>query len=200
MLSQIVRPMVNTQIRLLAKSKATKVTLIQTIAKWLGFLGVEAKVTQLDTVGDKIQVSIMVSQPENSENSDWQKILAGIRRDTSDTEIGIDRFTSIPAEQETKYQRILAYAIQMSNGDRPTDWTDIYPQLQGLGIDESMILGVKSALKVPQSIERLVTDLDADVAAIALTQTASIALLDNQINPGEYKVLQTLLDAMANNC
>ena len=197
MLSQIVRPMVNTQIRLLAKTKATKITLIQTIAKWLGFLGVEAKVTQLNTVGDKIQVSITVSQPENSENSDWQKILDNL---SQDTELGTNHSASIPAEQKTKYQRILAYAIQMSNGDRPIDWTDIYPQLQGLGIDESIILGVKSALKVPQSIERLVTDLDADVAAIALTQTASIALLDHQINPDEYKVLQTLLDAMANNC
>ena len=201
MLSQIVRPMVNTQIRLLAKSKATKVTLIQTIAKWLGFLGVEAHVTQLDTTGDKIKVSITVSQPENSENSDWQKILDNLNQDTSETkELGTNHSTSIPAEQKTKYQRILAYAIQMSNGDRPIDWTDIYPQLQGLGIDESIILGVKSALKVPQSIERLVIDLDADVAAIALTQTASIALLDHQINPDEYKVLQTLLDAMANNC
>lgn len=197
MLSQIVRPMVNTQIRLLAKTKATKITLIQTIAKWLGFLGVEAKVTKLNTVGDKIQVSITVSQPENSENSDWQKILDNL---SQDTELGTNHSASIPAEQKTKYQRILAYAIQMSNGDRPIDWTDIYPQLQGLGIDESIILGVKSALKVPQSIERLVTDLDADVAAIALTQTASIALLDHQINPDEYKVLQTLLDAMANNC
>ena len=52
MLSQIVRPMVNTQIRLLAKSKATKITLIKTIAKWLSFLGVEAQVTQLKTVGN----------------------------------------------------------------------------------------------------------------------------------------------------
>ncbi len=197
MLSQIVRPMVNTQIRLLAKTKATKITLIQTITKWLGFLGVEAKVTKLNTVKDKIQVSITVSQPENSENSDWQKILDNL---SQDTELGTNHSASIPAEQKTKYQRILAYAIQMSNGDRPIDWTDIYPQLQGLGIDESIILGVKSALKVPQSIERLVTDLDADVAAIALIQTASIALLDHQINPDEYKVLQTLLDAMANNC
>ncbi|MEL6908888.1 MAG: hypothetical protein AAFO85_01565 [Cyanobacteria bacterium J06598_4] len=73
MLSQIVRPMVNTQVRLLAKSKTIKTTLIKMIAKWLGFLGVEAQVTQLNTLGDKIQVSITVGQPENSEDADWQK-------------------------------------------------------------------------------------------------------------------------------
>ena len=200
MLSQIVRPMVNTQIRLLAKSKATRVTLIKTIAKWLGFLGVEAKVTQLDTVGDKIQVSITVAQPDTSEDNDWQQILQNLNRNTSETEELITNSASIPSEQETKYQRILAYVIQMSDPDRSTDWEEIYPQLQLLGLEESMLLGIKSALKVPQSIDRLVKNLDADVAAVALSQTASIALLDRQVNPGEYQALQTLLQAMADNC
>ena len=199
MLSQIVRPMVNTQIRLLSKSKATRSTLIKTIAKWLGFLGVEARVTQLDAVGDKIQVSIVVGQPETSEDNDWQKILEHLSRDTSTTEAATDRLISIPAEQETKYQRILAYAIQMGDPERDIDWSTIHPHLQELGLDEPMVLGVKSALKVPQSIDRLVKDLDADVAAMALSQTASIALLDSQVNLGEYRVLQTLLKAMADN-
>ena len=202
MLSQIVRPMVNTQIRLLAKSKATKITLIKTIAKWLGFLGVEAQVTQLNTAGDKIQVSITVGQPENSEDTDWQKILNNIEQDPGKTTDIPDDFHSslIPSDQETKYQRILAYAIQMSNPNHAVEWDNISPQLKGLGVDESMMLGVKSALKVPQSIDRLVKDLDADVAAIALSQTASIALLDRQINAGEYEVMQTLLNAIADNC
>ncbi|MEM7762018.1 MAG: hypothetical protein AAGF83_09195 [Cyanobacteria bacterium P01_G01_bin.67] len=199
MLSQIVRPMVNTQIKLLAKSKATKITLIKTIAKWLGFLGVEAQVTELNTTGDKIKVSITVGQPENSDRADWQKILNNIVRDPSAT----GEFTSgraIPEDQETKYQRILAYAIQMSNPEQEQDWEMIHPQLQTLGLDEPMMLGVKSALKVPQSIDRLVKNLDADVAAIALSQAASIALLDRQVNSGEYHVMQTLLDAMTDNC
>ena len=200
MLSQIVRPMVNTQIRLLAKSKATKITLIKTIGKWLGFLGVEASVTQLDTAGNKIQVSITVNQPDNSDDSDWQKILDNLSQDPNETtEITVER-SSIPLDQQTKYQRILAYAIQMSNQNHPVDWSKASPQLQQLGLDESMMLGVKSALKVPQSIDRLVKDLDADVAAVALSQTVSIALLDREINSGEYQALSTLLDAMADNC
>ena len=202
MLSQIVRPMVNTQIRLLAKSKATKRTLIKTIAKWLGFLGVEANVTRLDAVGDKIKVSITVSQPENTNQADWQRILDNLSHDSSEiTEINTDFHSSlIPPDQETKYQRILAYAIQISNSDRAIEWSEIHLLLQGLRLDESMMLGVKSALKVPQSIDRLVKDLDADVAAMALSQTASIALLDRQINSEEYQVLQTLLNAIADNC
>ena len=198
MLSQIVRPMVSTQIRLLAKTKTTRTTLIKTIAKWLGFLGVEATVTQLDTAGDKIKVSITVGQPKSSEDSDWQQILDNLDRDTSEALV-LDA-ASIPADQQTKYQRIIAYAIQMSNPDSDTDWEQIYPQLQLLGLEESMLLGVKSALKVPQSLDRLVKDLDADVAAVALSQTASIALLDRQVNPNEQQALQTLLAAMVDKC
>ena len=88
----------------------------------------------------------------------------------------------------------------MSNSECAIEWSEIHPLLQRLRLDESMMLGVKSALKVPQSIDRLVKDLDADVAAMALSQTASIALLDRQINSEEYQVLQTLLNAMADNC
>ena len=88
----------------------------------------------------------------------------------------------------------------MSNPNDVTDWEQIYPQLQLLGLEESMLLGIKSALKVPQSLDRLVKDLDADVAAVALSQTASIALLDRQVNAEEYRVLQTLLEAMVEKC
>ena len=199
MLTQIVRPMVNTQIKLLAKSHQTRVTLIKTIAKWLGFLGVVAEVTELDSVGDKIKVSIIVAQPETSENDDWQQIVDNLNQEPSEIKAK-SVSTSIPSHQETKYQRILAYALQMSYGDRAVDWEQTYPQLKTLGLEESTILGVKSALKVPQSIDRLINNLDADVAAVALSQTASIALLDRQINSGEYQVLQTLLDAMTANC
>ena len=199
MLSQIVRPMVNTQIRLLAKSKTIKITLIKTIAKWLGFLGVEAQVTQLNTVGDKIQVSIIVGQPENSNDRDWQIIIENLSRDVSETQRN-NESNSIPADQETKYQRVLAYAIQMSNPEQDVAWEKVSVQLQELGLDRPTMLGIKSALKVPQSIDRLVKDLDADTAAVALSQAASIALLDRQVNAGEYRVMQTLLDAMADNC
>ncbi len=200
MLTQIVRPMVNTQIRLLAKSKSTRSTLIETIAKWLSFLGVVAKVTQLDSKDGKIQVSITVGKPDTANEEDWQTITQKIGKSNSKTAELTTSNTIIPSEQKTKYQRILAYAIQMSDPDNSSDWEQVYPQLQLLGLEESMLLGVRSALKVPQSIDRLVKDLDADVAALALSQTVSIALLDRQVNPDEYQALNTLLKAMADNC
>lgn len=208
MLSQIVRPMVSTQIRLLANSKATRSTLVTTIAKWLGFLGVHAKVVNLDTNGERIQVSLSVGQPEACDRHDWQKILQNLNRDAetySLTSLDMDAESistpvSISPQSETKFQRILAYVIQMGNPDEPTDWEDIYPQLKSLGFDESRLLGIKSALKIPQSIDRLVKDLDADVAAISLAQAASIAMLDRKVNHHEHQVMQTLLKAMSDNC
>ncbi len=200
MLTQIVRPMVNTQIRLLAKSKSTRSTLIETIAKWLGFLGVAAKVTQLDSKNGKIEVSITVGKPDTANEEDWQTITQKIGNSTPKTAELTTCHTLIPSDQKTKYQRILAYAIQMSDPDNSSDWEQVYPQLQILGLEESMLLGIRSALKVPQSIDRLVKDLDADVAALALSQTVSIALLDRQVNPDEYQALNTLLKAMADNC
>ena len=200
MLSSIVRPMVNTQIRLLAKSQATRSTLVKIIAKWLGFLGVEATVTYLDIAEEKIQVSLTVSQPDASVDEDWQTILQKLKSSKIPQEELEPELVKISPEQKSKYQRILAYAIQISHQDSSVDWESMYPKLQLMGLEESMLMGIKSALKVPQNIDRLVKDLDADLAAIALSQTATIALFDRLVNPEEYRVLQTLIEVMTNNC
>ncbi len=200
MLSSILRPMVNTQIKLLAKSAATRSILVNVIAKWLGFLGVQAQVTHLDSIGEKIQVSLTVSQPEASTDEDWQNIVQNLKSSDSTTEELELKGSKIPPQQESKYQRILAYAIQISNQDGSVDWSDVYPKLKLMGIEESMLVGIKSALKVPQNIDRLVKSLDADVAAIALSQVANIALFDQQVTLEESRVLQTLIETMGNNC
>jgi hypothetical protein len=80
--------------------------------------------------------------------------------------------------------------------DQPVDWEVIAPQLQALGMNESMLLGIKSALKVPQSLEQLMDGLDPDLAAIALPQAVSIALLDRQLNTHEDNALAALLKVM----
>jgi len=58
------------------------------------------------------------------------------------------------------------------------------------------LLGIKAALKVPQSLEILMEGLDPDVAAIALSKAVGIALLDRQVNSREDKALSALLEAM----
>jgi hypothetical protein len=190
MLSQLVSPMVRTQIRLLANSQATRSTLMTTIAQWLGFLGVQAQVTHLDTVTDQIQVSLTVGKPTACEAHDWQKILTNLNQGKA-----IAPLLSVMTEpQERKLQRLLAYMIQA--GEPDANWEVLAPQLQRLGFEEEMLLGIKAALKVPQSLEILMEGLDPDVAAIALSKAVGIALLDRQVNSREDSALSALLKAM----
>ncbi len=86
--------------------------------------------------------------------------------------------------------------IQVGCPDEPVDWDEIAPHLKALGISESMLLGIKSALKVPQSFDQLMEGLDPDLAAIALPQAVSIALLDRQLNAHEDHALTRLLQVM----
>jgi hypothetical protein len=196
MLSQIVRPMVHTQIRLLASCEATRSTLIKTVAHWLGFLGVQAQVTHLDADADrKIRISLTVGKPDACDERDWQQILYNLNKNASD--VRVSKITPpITPQQESKLQRLLAYVIQVGSPEEPVNWEAIAPQLQSLGINESMLLGIKSALKVPQSLDRLVEGLEPDLVAIALPQAVSIALLDRQVNAGEDDALTALLKVM----
>jgi hypothetical protein len=195
MLSQIVRPMVRTQIRLLANSQATRSTLVNTIAQWLGFLGVRAQVTQIDAVSNQISVSLTVGKPEACDTYDWQQILQNLNQSKTEEEVVPSPQVQITPQQQSKLQRLLAYVIQVGSSEKP-DWDKLYPQLQTLGFEESTLLGIRSALKVPQSLDQLMEGLDSDVAAIALPKAVSIALLDRQVNPSEDKALAILLEAM----
>jgi hypothetical protein len=196
MLSQIVRPMVHTQVRLLASCEATRSTLIKTVAQWLGFLGVHAQVTHLEAGADKrIRISLTVGKPEACDDNDWQQIISKLNKNASDT--NVSKITPpITPKQESKLQRLLAYVIQVGCPDEPVNWEAIAPQLQALGMNESMLLGIRSALKVPQSLEQLMEGLEPDLAAIALPQVVSIALLDRQVNAGEDDALAALLKLM----
>jgi hypothetical protein len=196
MLSQIVRPMVRTQIRLLANSRATRSTLVSTIAQWLGFLGVQAQVTQLDAASDRISVSITVGKPEACDPHDWAQILQNLRSATADRNSTPELSLLTTQQQQSKLQRLLAYVIQAGHPNGLASWEVLYPQLKNLGFDDTTLLGIKSALKIPQSLDQLMDGLDADVAAIALPKAVSIALLDRQVNASEDKALSALLDAM----
>lgn len=194
MLSQIVRPMVRTQIRLLANSHATYSTLVTTIAQWLGFLGVQANVTQLHTESNRIQLSLTVGKPESCDDCDWEKILRNL--DRSGANSPAQAGAALNPAQERKLQRLLAYVIQAGHPDSAVEWETLYPQLQSLGFEDDMLVGIKAALKIPHSLEQLTEELDADVAAIALSKAVGIALLDRQINSSEDKALTALLDAI----
>ncbi|MDX2239132.1 MAG: hypothetical protein NW224_00435 [Leptolyngbyaceae cyanobacterium bins.302] len=197
MLSQIVRPMVQTQTRLLANSRATRSTLVSTVSQWLGFLGVQAQVTQLQAESGKIHIALTVNKPDACDTHDWQQIIQNLSSSQSTHDNGLQvaepQFTP---KQQTCIQRLLAYLIQVGNPNEKVEWEQLQPQLQAMGFDENTLLGVRSALKVPQSLDDLVDGLEPDVAAIALPKAVSLAMMDRQVNSSEDQALTALLQAM----
>ncbi len=196
MLSHIVRPMVQTQIRLLANSRATRHTLICTIAHWLGFLGVHAQVTELDAISGRIHISLSVGKPDSCDSCDWQQILHKLNPNESNCQRSHPSQPSFPLHQQTKLQRLLAYLIQVGNPTASSDWETLHPELQALGFEDSILHGIRAALKVPQTLDDLLDGLDPDVAAIALPKAVSLAMMDHQVNPSEDQALLALLKAV----
>ncbi len=188
--------MVHTQVRLLAHSRATRQTLVRTIAQWLGFLGVQAQVTELDASSGKIYISLTVGKPEACDSCDWQQILRKLNSPEADSSRSPTHTTHFPAHQHTKLQRLLAYVIQVGNPTSNANWETLHPELQALGFEDATLHGIRAALKVPQALDDLMDGLDPDVAAIALPKAVSLAMMDHQVNSSEDQALLALLKAM----
>ena len=193
MLSQIVSPLVDSQIRRLASSQATYSTLMETIAKWLSYLGVKAQVNYLAHRSGQIQVSLTVGKPNTCASDDWQQILHNLERQQSVS--SLSTYEQILPSQRTKLQRLFAYLIQISQPEKKSNPNALSHLLHNLNLDEFMLLGIRSALKVPQSIDRLLKELDPDVVALALPQAMEIALSDRKLNREAETAIVAMLQA-----
>jgi hypothetical protein len=194
MLSQIVRPLVQTQVRLLANSQATQVTLTDTIAKWLSYLGIRAQINSLKSETDTISVSVSVGKPSGCRVSDWQQILHQLDSEPK-SNLEQENVEQMELTQQSQIIRLLAYLIQVGQPEEKVSWEVVKPQLISLELDEYLIEGIHSALKVPQSVE-FIKKLNPDVAAQVFPLAVKIAWLDHQVNPQENHALSTLLKAM----
>ena len=190
MLNQLVRPMVRTQLQLLAACQTPRSTLTAMICQWLGIVGVQAQVNQLNTQAECIQVSVTVSKPEACNPGEWSQILQNLHQDPDG--VTTDPLDSGSGQQQQTVTRLLAYLLQVGDPDIQANWTQVHPKLKALNLDEQVLAGIQAALKVPQSLEQVVKHLDADMAAIALPQAVSIALMDRQVTESEDQVLSAL--------
>ncbi|MGK7941527.1 MAG: hypothetical protein AB4062_15530 [Crocosphaera sp.] len=195
MLSQIVRPLVNTQVRLLANSQTTQITLVETIARWLGYLGVDAQVTHLSPESDRIHLALKVGKPDSCDEQDWNCILDNLRSPHRSDNNDLNASDYIDESHQLQIARLLAYLIQISDPDNHITWTAVESQLIPLNLDTSILRGIQSAMKVPQSKD-LLEKLDPDVAASAFPIAVKIAWLDQEINSHENHALSALLSAM----
>ncbi|WP_107667457.1 hypothetical protein [Cyanothece sp. BG0011] len=195
MLSQIVRPLVNTQVRLLANSHTTQTTLVETIARWLGYIGVEAQVTKLCPESDRIHVALRVGKPDSCDDGDWCRILNNLRSPDPQENNRVTSSHNFHESHQLQIARLLAYLIQVSDPHQEITWPEIEHQLVALNLDDSMLSGIKSALKVPQSPD-LLKRVDPDIAAVTFPIAVKIAWFDQEINSHENHALSALLTAM----
>jgi len=196
MLNQIVRPLVDTQIRLLANSQTTETTLAQTISCWLGYLGVRTDVTQLIPNSDRITVSLTVDKPESCAQKDWQKILDNLSN--SHVEVPTAQSEEMEMAKLIQLSKLLAYLIQIGSSETELNWKVTQKQLAPLNLDSITLEAVRSALKVPQSLSAI-DKLDPDLAARAFPLAVKIAWMDDQVTAEESEALKALLSLIAPN-
>ena len=197
MLVQLVRPLVRTQVQMLAQAQSASGKLVGMVSQWLGYLGIHAEVTQLQTTGNRIQVSLCVGKPEQCTEAEWQKILDNLNRDAEATPADdILTYTAMTAAQQSKVQRLLASILQASGQDPLQDWQGLRPRLASMGMAESMLTGIQAALKVSMPMDLLIEQLEPEVAAFVLSKAINIALLDQQISQAEDTALKALLEAV----
>lgn len=197
MLVQLVRPLVRSQIQMLARTPSASSRLTGMVAQWLGYLGVHAEVTQLKTEGELIQVSLKVARPEQCTQTEWQQILSNLTR-PHESSTGEARLTyqAMTTSQQSKVIRLLACVLHASNENLVEEWDPIQPQLSFMGLTDDMLQALRSAIRAPTPMELLVKDLEPEVASFALAKAISIALMDQQINRAEDDALKILLEAL----
>ena len=197
MLDRLVRPLVRTQIQHLAQTQSANARLMAMVAQWLGYLGVKADVTQLETRQGAIQISLSVNKPEQCSDYEWTKILANIDKNQSAAGAkGEMIYEKMTQAQQSKVHRLLAHVIRAGDPQAAQSWDDLQPQLAALGMEEPMLLGIKAALKVPAMLELLLDDLETDVAAVVLSRAIGIAMMDDCINVDEDTALKAIYSAL----
>ncbi|MEL6128943.1 MAG: hypothetical protein AAFR30_03445 [Cyanobacteria bacterium J06628_4] len=197
MLDRLVRPLVRTQIQLLAQTQSANARLMGMVSQWLGYLGVNADVTHLKTEQGRIQISLAVGKPEQCTENEWSKILTNIEQnsDESDAETELT-YVEMTQGQKSKVHRLLASVIQAGNKNAVQSWDSLYPQLATMGMNKSMLENIRSAMKVPAMLDALLEDLEPEVAAYVLSKAITIALIDREINQDEDTVLKSIYGAL----
>jgi hypothetical protein len=198
MLIQLVRPLVRTQIQMLTRTPSVNTKLVGMVAQWLGYLGVQAEVTQLSPQGNQIQVKLKVGKPEQCTEDEWRQILANLHQDEEPDGISAEAspYDGMTNAQKNKVHRLLACVLRASTDAFAEEWPNMRFQLTAMGMDEAMLYGIESATRVSMPMDLLIEDLEPEVASFALAKAINIALLDRQITDAEDNALSTLLTAL----
>ncbi len=192
MLDRLVRPLVRTQVQILAQTQSASARLMSMISQWLGYLGVQADVTQLRTTEGRIQISVAVGKPDQCSDYEWNEILRNINQSCA---IGADTgltYAQLPAAQQTKVAHLLALVIQAGNPEIKQDWEQLKPSLLAFNLEPALLIDIQNALQETLTLDLLLENLEPEVAAFVLSRAIGIVLIDQQINAHEDTMLKAL--------
>ena len=192
MLDRLVRPLIRTQIQLLTQTQSASSRLIGMISQWLGYLGVQAEVTHLQTSQETIQLSLTVNKPEQCSEQEWRKILENINQNDDVSSKDELTYLNMSQSQKSKVYRLLAHVIRAGNSDAAQSWEHVRPCLVPLGMEDSLLAGIKAALKAPTMLDLLLEDLEMEIAAFVLSKAIGVALIDQRINQDEDNALKAI--------
>ena len=196
---KVLRPLVNTKIRLLGQTQSIHATFRSMVQEWmLNYVGVPAQVTRIVEDSDQIHICLTVGKPEYTDAGEWNQVLENLRQSKDKTQSKPPTYREITPDQQQQVHQILAHLIRSGAPDQEVLWETIYPHLRVIDPDESMLSGVKSALESSQIIDPYTEELDPDVAEVALSQATKIALLHQHMNVDVNSSLTILLNAMRN--
>ena len=162
----------------------------------LNYVGIPAQVTRIVEESDQIHICLTVGKPEYADASQWSQVIENLRQSSPSNQTKTLTYHEITPDQQHKVNQILAHLIRAGAPNQEIHWETIYPQLLVLEPDESMLIGLKSALENPQIIDPCTEALDPDVAEIALSQATKIAVLHQPIDADENSSLSILLNAI----
>ena len=196
---KVLRPLVNTKIRLLGKTGSIHSALRSMVKEWmLKYVGIPAQVTRIVEDSDQIHICLTVGKPEYTDADEWNQVIENLRRSEDTPQSKPPTYHEITPDKQQQVHQILAHLIRSGASEQELHWETLYPHLQVLDPDESMLSGVKSALENPQIMDPCTQELDPDVAEIALSQATKIDLLHQHINMNVNSSLTVLLNAMRN--
>ena len=139
MLHQLVRPLVRSQVQMLAQTPSAGKKLVGMVSQWLAYLGVQAEVIQLKTEGDRIQVSLCVGKPEQCTEAEWRQILTNLGQG-ADGISPVLTYAAMTKAQKGKVHRLLACVLRAASDGSAEDWDGLRSQLMAIGLDESMMV------------------------------------------------------------
>ena len=196
---KVLRPLVNTKIRLLGQTRSIQSALRSMVKEWMwNYVGIPAQVTRIEAEADQIHICLTVGKPAYTDSGEWRQVIDNLHQSEDKTQSKPPTYRDITPDQQQQVHQILAHLIRSGSPDQDVLWETVYPHLRVIDPDESMLNGVKSALENPQIIDPCTDELDPDVAEIALSQATKIALLHQHINVDVNSSLTVLLNAMRN--